>query len=462
MAQRYRKDGLTKRGDIWYLQFRILDWMRKLPAFRNIPPSKTIFNQSLRTSNYLEAAKLADAIRIKMQLKDAPKPKPLSVGQEAYLEAVLWAQSLSDEELELTHDAYTSLQHEAIQEVGEFGKGGARINDKNLFSNSTESIAAIEREWRRRIRGKNFDEPLAHPITLKYAVTKYIEEMVSLGRAKKTQSKVKNAAQRFLEWREVSDIELRLIRPATVKQYITQARLEKRNKNTFSNDIHYLGRVFNLALEEDLISNIENPFKGREIVGFEEEEKRRIFSNEMLVRMKNDQTTKEDHDLRQLFWISYFTGMRLSEVFTAKYRTVDDVLCFDVASDGGKTKDATRIIPVHSWLRKNLIKDVKDGDPLRWKSSTDTALGKRFGRFKNKVLCDLLPSGREHLYVHHSFRHGASTVLMNETRGNVGVVAKFMGHKMANVGRTETERTYFGQVPVKDLKRLAELIPLIE
>ena len=89
-------------------------------------------------------------------------------------------------------------------------------------------------------------------------------------------------------------------------------------------------------------------------------------------------------------------------------------------------------------------------------------MGKRFGRFKNKILEDLLPSGKEHLFVHHSFRHGVSTILMNETRGAVGIVAKFMGHKMTNAGRTETERTYFGQLPVKELVRLAEFIPPIE
>ena len=83
------------------------------------------------------------------------------------------------------------------------------------------------------------------------------------------------------------------------------------------------------------MENLPNPFRDLRITGLKSKTERWPFSHEMLVRMKNMPEVREDHDIRQLFWISYLTGMRISEVFSARYKTVDGVLCFDVASEGG-------------------------------------------------------------------------------------------------------------------------------
>ena len=50
------------------------------------------------------------------------------------------------------------------------------------------------------------------------------------------------------------------------------------------------------------------------------------------------EAAKNDADMTQLVQCSYYTGMRLSEVFDAKFKTVGGIICFDVASAGGKTK----------------------------------------------------------------------------------------------------------------------------
>ena len=462
MTQRYRKDGLTKRGNIWYLQFRILDGMRRLPAFRNIPSTKTIFNQSLHTSDYLEAAKRADAIRIKMQLKEAPQEiKRLPEGADAYFAAVQRSAAMPKDELINAYRAFEEAAGDSVSPTGVYGNE-VKIEDENTFNNAIENNDAIRREMKRRLEGKKFKEPLKYEVTLKYAAEKYVENMEAFGTNKKTQSKVTNAVKRYLEWWDEPDVALDDIEVRHVKQYILHAVREKRKKNTFSNDINYLGKTFNLGLEEGWIQNLGNPFKGRDLKGLIEKESYIEFTHEMLLKMKNDREIKEDHDLRQLFWISYFTGMRLSEVFTVKYKIIENVVCFDVASEGGKTKDAKRTVPVHSWLLKNLIKDAKDGDVARWESPSDTALGKRFGRFKTKALADLLPHGQEHLYAHHSFRHGFITTLLAKEAGSEVFIAKLTGHKMTNVGRTEAAKTYFGRVPIKDLARVVELFPPIE
>ena len=69
-----------------------------------------------------------------------------------------------------------------------------------------------------------------------------------------TQNKVKNASRRFLEYREIPDIELRLITPKIVSDYIKFARTEDRAIRTFRNDINYLGAVFEFAKREGYLN----------------------------------------------------------------------------------------------------------------------------------------------------------------------------------------------------------------
>ena len=70
-----------------------------------------------------------------------------------------------------------------------------------------------------------------------------MEELKAEGKSFKTQNKVKNATKRFLEYREIPDIELRLITHKIVSDYIKFARTEDRAEKTFRNDLNYLGAV---------------------------------------------------------------------------------------------------------------------------------------------------------------------------------------------------------------------------
>jgi integrase len=126
--------------------------------------------------------------------------------------------------------------------------------------------------------------------------------------------------------------------------------------------------------------------------------------------------SKADADMEQLIMCSYYTGMRLSEVFTVKMKTVGDIACFDVATDGGKTEAAKRLIPIHKdlhlWLEEKY--DMTNPGNLSWLRTTHDAIGKKFGRLKDSVLEQVGISDPEQKkeYVHHSFRHGFVTMLV--------------------------------------------------
>ena len=458
MPRKYRKDYISRNGNNYYLQFHISEWMRQLPAFRNYPVSKKNFKKTLRTDDYYLAVQRAEAMLLDMQIKQRPEPPPIKVGVDAYMEVLQHVETVPTEKLEELYEVYSEVFHFNLSPDGEFGQL-AVIEDEATHSHTQEAMNAISREMRKRGAGKFFDEPLPHKVSLNYAAKRYMEEMASEGRPTKTQSKVKNAAKRFLKFRELPDMELERISPKLLKQYIKQARLENRSESTFKNDIHYLGSVFNWAKQEGWLENLPNPFRDLRITGLKSKTERWPFSHEMLVRMKNTPEVKQDHDIRQLFWISYFTGMRISEVFSARYKTVDGVLCFDVASDGGKTASARRIIPLHSWLH-DFLHEPEDGDAVQFKATSATSLGKRFGRFKDRVLEDMGQGSDKRHYGHHSFRHGFITALLAAGYNEVEI-ADLTGHKKSNIGRTEAGKTYFHRQDVDKLLEMVRAIPRI-
>ena len=116
----------------------------------------------------------------------------------------------------------------------------------------------------------------------------------------------------------------------------------------------------------------------------------------MLERFIKSEILQNNPDLYQLFWVSYYTGMRISEIYDAKIITEENTLCFDVATEGGKTAASPRLIPIHNGLTKKLKMryDLNEVKSLEWSSPNSTALGKKFGHAKNIILKDLSKTPR--------------------------------------------------------------------
>ena len=197
-----------------------------------------------------------------------------------------------------------------------------------------------------------------------------------------------------------------------------------------------------------------NPFKDVPIKNFKKGIPRLPFTRMMLEKLL--EASSSDNDLRQLIQVSYYTGMRLSEAFTAKITLVEDVQCFDVASEGGKTAAAKRYIPIHPNLMGTLSAD--ENLLLEWSTKTPTALGKRFGRLKDRALNQIDANLEKRSYCHHSFRHGFTTMLLEAGYQEIEL-ADLTGHKRSNMGRTEAGRTYFGKQNVSKLVEMVSSLP---
>jgi len=446
MTRKYNKTLISKNGNNFYLQFHIKDWMRQFPAFIKLPLSKKNYKETLRTSDYNLASERA-LLRLKeLQIINRAKYDPLPVGADAYWKAYNDVKTRSDEDLLKLEEGYDELLQSSLTTSDDHGTE-TYVKDEELYSNADNNLKAITRAFKER-HDKFFDEPHLYPVGLNFISDKYIEELKSEGKASKTQNKVMNARKRFLEYRETVDIELRLITPKIVSDYIKFARTEDRAIRTFSNDISYLGAVYEFAKREGHLNNVANPFRGQRMTNFKEPIKRELFTKEMIIKLLD--LASKDKELIQLIYVSYYTGMRLDEIFTAKLNKEENIRVFNVAEKGGKTESATRTIPLHSNLKKIEL--------FNWASPSSKALGKRFGRLKDKMLGELDMKEDKNKYVHHSFRHGFSSILLNARYSELEI-ADLTGHKKSNIGRTQAGKTYFARQPISKLIQIIESIP---
>ena len=89
------------------------------------------------------------------------------------------------------------------------------------------------------------------------------------------------------------------------------------------------------------------------------------------------------------------------------------------------------------------------------------SVGKKFGRLKNVVLgrVGVTDSEQKKEYVHHSFRHGFVTMLI-EAGFNELEFADLTGHSKSFLGRTEAGRTYTSTAQLEKLKSIINALPV--
>ena len=79
----------------------------------------------------------------------------------------------------------------------------------------------------------------------------------------------------------------------------------------------------------------------------------------------------------------------------------------------------------------------------------------------NNALGKLDLSEHSSRYVHHSFRHGFSWMLLQKGYNELEA-ADLLGHKRENIGRTEAGRSYFSRQDISKLVQMVESIPILE
>ena len=469
MSKQLEHPHLSKNGGKqYYLQFHIKPWMKRfMPSELR---DRKNFKQSLKTSSLFEALNRMPIMLDRLGLALNPQtqeiePHPSKIlsddewkriqrvknetPEEAYHHARADASMLSAEDLNQVIDMEDDLFHEDIEELHKQNPKQAKLYSEQHYA---------RQEGYRRILNKEDTSltptPHRYEVTLKTAANILIKDYQDEGRNPKTIGKVKVSINKFLDYLEKDDVKLSVITKRHVRKYIKASRIKGIPRNTFSMELGLLDKVFKAAEEEGMVSdNLTNPFLGhRPLQNFQTEVPKGIYTDQHAVILANEAVNAERYDILTTVAVSYYTGMRSSELFGCSLTKVDDIVCLDIKE--GKTTSSIRKVPLHqhlkSWLESNqLLPDI--GNSFAWSAPTKDAFNKRFNKFSDRYLLTKHNVNEENgTLSHHSFRHGMSTRLHRLGLTELQV-AHVVGHSRETIAQTTSGKKYIKEAEVTEL-----------
>jgi integrase len=446
----YRKDFLTRsyQGGNWYLQFRVPTHLKGTPPFGD----KDVFRRSLRTKDHSEAVSRKDVF-----LRDVGYFDPINDRAERDRTRSMTA---SDHYWDVIQNPGTDLSEERLSTFeDEFRYIAGDLEEQGIGESSAAAQYQAAAQANHRLIEERRNSPMtmaqrphAYEITLQMAVDNYANEMRATGKPAKTTAKLIMAHRRLVGFIGETAPLLRDIRRTVIAAHIRDLRSKGLARVTVSNDMSFLGQAFHFAQETGYLSSeLSNPFRSIRLVGFKDKESRLVFDRPALTEILK--RAKADPDLIAAIYVGYYTGMRISEVFTARLNPNGWV--WSVAEEGGKTAAARRYVPAHPKL-VDALADLgilpTEFSSIAWKTSTADAIGKRFGRLKREVLSENgIP--KEHLYNFHSLRHGFVTMLVEHGHNELEI-ADLTGHAKSTFAQTEAGKTYLGPQRLEKLKAM--------
>ncbi|MHC5175902.1 tyrosine-type recombinase/integrase [Serratia rhizosphaerae] len=271
-----------------------------------------------------------------------------------------------------------------------------------------------------------------------------------------TLSKVTKAVDVLLDFYKKRDFELNQIDRTMVTKWIEHLK-NQLAPQTIGNYLSALGQLVDYAVSRYHDAPSKNVFKGHKI-----EVKRSIQSYEAITPDElNKIYPTLNSEMQAVTAIGALSGMRLNEICSLRVENIlrnGVALSFEILE--GKTKNAKRLVPVHSslvGLIEWLLANPHDGFLFYRASITNREDGKRstwhtqqFTRAKRKVLGE---KGTEHK-VFHSLRHAFISQL-----DRAGVpedrIALIVGHER---GKTESFKTYSDGAELEELQRIVNLV----
>ena len=462
---RYRKDGLTRKhtGGNWILQFRVPEHLKEHPQIGG----REIFYRSLKTADHSEAVRRRDQFfkqigyhdrELERLEREADKRKGKEDHYWETLNYALAGQSADELKVELQalDNLMTELQPDPYGE--ELSSYRIRQLDKLRAKEAALERGLLELQSEPH---QPVEEPHPFEINLKKAFTLYEQKMIERKRADKSVARMWPALKRFLEFQNGKDMPMVRVRRHVVYRFIEYCYKKGYSGSTVENDITYFSQCFKYLQEAGYISDaVANPFKEHSFTDFAEGGSREVFSSDQMTKLIK--ATADDSEITALMYVGHYTGMRLDEIFSARIVELSGITAFSVAEKGtGKTKAATRIVPVNSKLKKALSQlgyKLKVGEGLAWETSTSDALGKRFGRIKKAVMVAEGVLDHANRFTFHSLRHGFASNL-NEAGFPELHIADLTGHSKGSSARTEAGKTYIKGLPIDRLEAMVETIP---
>jgi len=486
MSKSLEQACLSKNGgQQYYLQFHIKPWMRRLPWFRRYLeqyPKRKNVKESLRTPSLYTALGLLHVRLPEMglvwndasnSLEPIPAKEITKLSEESeYFQAIQQLSLVGDSQLTLTMDPAhpdasvlpRDIEEEVFLEGMEFGDKRPDQQSKAVLQARHNARMNAYRRVESKEDQKRFPDPHPYKATLLSAATLLVSEYEADHRAKKDTAKITTATNKFLAWLGQKDLPLNKVTDRHVKGYVRYSRHAGIPYNTFSAEIGKLKQIYTVAKEEGwLATDSTNPFiTDKKLVGFKPAKEKASYSPQHAEILAHEALENKRKDILINVGVSYYTGMRSSELYECTVEETDGILHFQIKA--GKTASSKRNIPLHN----HLIEWLKEGSHLpnigsgfSWKSPSKSEFNKAFNRFSDTYLLKKHGISEEAgTLSHHSFRHGMSTRLFEADYDELEV-AHVVGHSEGTVGKTEAAKTYIKRAALPKLRERVNSIARI-
>ena len=379
--------------------------------------------------------------------------------EEAYHQARNTASMWTENEIESLIEIESDVFHEQIEAL--------HIQDpdkaKKYYKQYQARIDGYERVLSKEDAKFN-PTPHKYAVTLKRAAELLTRDYREAGKTQKQLGRVNNSVNKFLSFLEMPDVKLADIAIRHVKQYIRHSARNNIPLNTFSAEFGLLDKVFQIAQEEGLISDFaNNPFSGhRPLEGFKKAETKGIYESDFAELLALEALNARRYDILVTVAVSYYTGMRCSELFECVLENENGILCFDIRA--AKTTASIRKVPLHdhlkAWLTSNeLLPEL--GRSFDWSATSTDAFNKRFNRFNKTHLINKHKPESKGPLTHHSFRHGMATRLHRLGLTELEV-ASVIGHSRDTVAQTTSGRVYIAEEEVKQVYKFVNMVRALD
>ena len=448
--------------------------MKDMPYFHTFLkqyPNRKNIKESLKTSNLHQALERMEKRLTRMKLFWSDKDDELMpIEAEAlpirsepgeYFHNLHTASHLDAASLEDLSEIQTQVFMDSYDEAS----GPETPANEALIVKYTAQKTSVERLLSKEDQKLN---PAPHPYSTSLTAARKLltKEYEADHRDRKVLLKLNKSVEKFLVFLDLPDVSLENLRSKTVKDYVRFSRDNQIPKNTFSSELGHLIAVFENAQQENYINqNLANPFRGHKLKGFKKQIPKAYYSTDQVELLATHALVEKRFDILTIIAVSFYTGMRSSELFDCKLKSHNDILYFLVAPDGGKTVNSNRNTPLHASLKKwlykcNLMPEIDEG--FAWDSPTAGAFNKIFNRFnETHFIKKHNIDEKEGTYSHHSFRHGLINSLFDAGLTELNI-ADIVGHGRDTVAQTETGKTYLKLAKLPKLHEHVNLMPTIE
>ncbi|MET0025909.1 MAG: tyrosine-type recombinase/integrase [Sedimenticola sp.] len=345
---------------------------------------------------------------------------------------------------------YTLLYEEVERDAK---NRGIKLNDRgqlpdNLPDDLQLRLDALQHAQRQESKPETtLLPPTKYQESLRDIEKRTVKLKRQLGKREKTLGKYSRSVDAFLDYLGVKDIPIALIRRKQVVEFSNAMQVQYAG-STVHNFLSFLSEIWKTARDLELLEG-DNPFQEQKV---KEDKKSYLPWTEDQLKKLYELLPEED---RLPFKIGVYTGARIDEIITLQPEDIQEVktddgkvTCLHLKARGnGKTKNATRLVPVH----RALVDDLKEFEPFEVTSGN---YSKRFGRVKRKYLGE--DDTRRLCF--HSIRHTLATALHRAGIDEL-VISYITGH--ANQGRTEAARTYIHGPMMRQMQEALEKLPVI-